>query len=147
MPVYNGYKIIDQQRAIEKLKFLIKHEKVFELTEKRKSKTYPQLKYLHLILGCFALEFGEKRDYIKIEFFKKLVNSEIFEFEFINRKTGEIRTELRSCAELSKDEMTLAIERFRDYSSKEAGIYLPQPSDLALMQEIEIELENNKQYL
>jgi len=147
MAIYNGSKLIDQQRAIEKLKFLIKHEKVFELTEKRKSKTYPQLKYLHLILGWFALEFGEKRDYIKIEFFKKLVNHDIFEFEFINRKTGEIRIELRSCAELTKDEMTLAIDRFRDYSSKEAGIYLPQPSDLAIMQEIEVELENNKQYL
>lgn len=146
MAIYNGEKLIDQQRAIERLKFFIKHEKVFELTEKRYPKTYPQLKYLHLILSFFALEFGEKTDYIKTEFFKKIANPDIFEFEFINRKTGEIRIDLKSCAELTKDEMTLAIDRFRDYASKEAGIYLPQPNDLSLV-DIEIEINNNKQWL
>lgn len=146
MTMFNASKPIDQQRAIEKLKFLIKHEKVFELTEKRVTKTYPQLKYLHLILAYFALEFGEKTEYIKIEFFKKIANRDLFEFEFVNRKTAEVRTELRSCAELTKDQMTLAIDRFRDYASKEAGIYLPQPNDLSLI-DIEIEINNNKQWL
>jgi hypothetical protein len=43
--------------------------------------------------------------------------------------------------------MTLCINRFRDYASKEAGIYLPEPSDLVLLQEIEIQINNNKNYL
>lgn len=145
--IYNPTNEIDAQRSIEKLKYFIKKKKVFELRQKQVSKTYPQIKYVHLIMGLFALEYGETLEYIKLEYFKKLVNPEIFEYEFINRKTGEIRKEYKSLADVTKDELTLAINRFRDYSSKEAGIYLPEPSDLAIMQQIEIELTNNKQYL
>lgn len=145
--IYNPTNEIDAQRSIEKLKYFIKKKKVFELKQKQVSKTYPQLKYVHLIMGWFALEYGETLEYIKLEYFKKLVNPTIFEYEYINRKTGEIRNEYKSLADVTKDELTLAINRFRDYSSKEAGIYLPEPSDLAIMQQIEIELTNNKQYL
>ncbi|MBS3993157.1 MAG: hypothetical protein KGZ87_05530 [Bacteroidetes bacterium] len=145
--IYNPINEIDVQRSVDKLKYFIEKKKVFELKQKQVSKTYPQLKYVHLIMGWFALEYGETVEYIKLEYFKKLVNPEIFEYEFINRKTGEIRTEYKSLADVTKDELTLAINRFRDYASKEAGIYLPEPSDLTIMQQIEIELTNNKQYL
>lgn len=145
--IYNPEKEIDVQRAAEKFKYFVKHNKVFELSAKKVPKTYPQLKYAHLIMGWFAWEYGETLEYIKLEYFKKLVNPKIFEYEFVNRKTGEIRIEYKSLADISKEEMTLAIDRFRDYSSKEAGIYLPEPNDLTLMREIEIQLKNNEQYL
>ena len=145
--IYNPANEIDVQRSVDKLKYFIKKKKVFELKQKQVSKTYPQIKYVHLIMGWFALEYGETLEYIKLEYFKKIVNPEIFEFEFINRKTGEVRTEYKSLADVTKDELTLAINRFRDFSSKEAGIYLPEPRDLAILQQIEIELNNNKQYL
>jgi hypothetical protein len=145
--LYNPEKEIDVQRAVEKFKYFVKHNKVFELSAKKVPKTYPQLKYAHLIMGWFAWEYGETLEYIKLEYFKKLVNPKIFEYEFINRKTAEVRIEFKSLADISKEELTLAIDRFRDYSSKEAGIYLPEPNDLALMREIEIQLKNNEQYL
>ena len=50
----------------------------------------------------------------------------------------------RSTADLDTKELTTAIDKFRDYSSAEAGIYLPEPKDLAILQDIEIELKNNK---
>ena len=71
----------------------------------------------------------------------------IFEYQFINKKTGEVRIEYKSLANISKDELTVAINRFRDYASKEAGIYLPEPKDLNFLREIEIQIENNKEYL
>ncbi len=145
--IYNPANEIDVQRSVDKLKYFIKKKKVFELKQKQVSKTYPQIKYVHLIMGWFALEYGETLEYIKLEYFKKIVNPEIFEFEFINRKTGEVRMEYKSLADVTKDELTLAINRFRDFSSKEAGIYLPEPRDLAILQQIEIEINNNKQYL
>ena len=145
--IYNPNKKIDVERALIKIQNLINKKQVFELTAKQTPKTYPQLKYLHLILGWFAFEYGETREYVKLEYFKKIVNPHIFEYEFINRKTGEIRNTYKSCADLTKDEMTMAIDRFRNYSSKEAGIYLPEPSDLALMHELEIQVKNNEQYL
>mgnify|MGYP003330810326 CR=1 FL=1 len=43
--------------------------------------------------------------------------------------------------------MSLSIDRFRDYSSKEAGIYLPEPNDLSILKDIEKQITNNKQYL
>lgn len=145
--IYDSSKQIDIQRAVEKFKYFIAKKKMFELKPKRVAKTYPQLKYAHLIMGWFAWEYGETTEYIKLEYFKKLINPEIFQYEFINRKTGEVRIEYKSLANVSKDEMTLAINRFRDYSSKEAGIYLPEPNDLVLMRQVELEIENNKQYL
>lgn len=145
--IYNPANEIDVHRSFDKLKYFIKKKKVFELRQKQVSKTYKQIKYVHLIMSWFALEYGETLEYIKLEYFKKIVNPEIFEFEFINRKTGEVRMEYRSLADVTKDELTLAINRFRDFSSKEAGIYLPEPKDLAILQQIEIEINNNKQYL
>ncbi|URM37185.1 hypothetical protein [Flavobacterium anhuiense] len=140
--LYNPEKPFDVQRANEKLAYFVKHNKVFELSAKKVPKTYPQLKYVHLIMSWFAWEYGESLEYIKLEFFKKLVNPEIFKYEFVNRKNGEIREEYKSLKNVTKDELTIAIDRFRDYSSKEAGIYLPEPSDLALMRELEIQVKN-----
>lgn len=145
--LYNPEKPIDVKRAVEKFNYFVKHNKVFELSAKKVPKTYPQLKYAHLIMSWFALEYGEQLEYIKLEYFKKLVNPAIFQYEFINRITAEVRIEYKSLADLTKDELTLAIGRFRDYSSKEAGIYLPEPKDLALLREIEIQVKNNEQFL
>lgn len=145
--IYNPSNPIDIERALTKIQYFIDKNQVFELKRKQVAKTYPQIKYVHLILGWFAIEYGEQLEYIKLEYFKKLVNPEVFQYEFVNRKTGEIRIEYRSLANITKDEMTLAINRFRDYSSKEAGIYLPEPNDLVFMQQIEISVNNNKAYL
>lgn len=145
--IYNPENQNDIERVLEKIKFFITTKQMFELKAKRVTKTYPQLKYAHLIMGWFAWQYGETIAYIKLEFFKKIANPDIFEYEYINRKTGEIRIEYKSLADISKEEMTLAINRFRDYSSKEAGIYLPEPNDLVLMRQVELEIENNKQYL
>lgn len=145
--IYNPSNPIDIERALVRIHHFIGLNQIFEITRKQTPKTYSQIKYVHLILGWFAWEYGETLEYVKLEYFKKLVNPEVFKYEFINRKTGEIREEYKSLANISKDQMTYAINKFRDYSSKEAGIYLPQRSDLALLREIEIQVENNKHYL
>ncbi len=144
---YNATKEIDVQRAIERIKYFIKHEKTFELTEKKHIRSISQNSYLHLILSWYALEYGETLEYIKQEVFKKFVCKDLFYYEHINRKTGEVRDGFRSTADLNTQEMTTAIQMFRDFSVKQAGIYLPEPRDLALLNEIQIEVNNNKQYL
>lgn len=143
--IYNPEKQIDVSRAIERLKFFIENKRVFELTEKRKKRTISQNAYLHLLFGWFALETGYTTEEVKQEIFKKIVNPNTFyEGEFGNIITIE---RWRSTANLNTQEMTLCIDRFRDYSSKEAGIYLPQPCDLAMLQEMEIQISNNQNYL
>jgi hypothetical protein len=143
--IYNPEKRIDVQRAVEKIKYFISKNQMFELKQKRVRRTISQNGYLHLLFGWFALETGYTSDEVKQDIFKKVVNpSTFYEGEF-----GEIIKieRWRSTKELDTVEMNLCIDRFRDYSAKEAGIYLPEPSDLPLIRQIELEIENNKQYL
>ena len=144
---YDANKPIDVQRAIVKFKHLIEKKKTFELTQKKEKRTLNQNRYLHLILSFFALEYGETLEYVKLEFFKKLVNKQIVEYERINEKTGECRIDYRSSASLNTKEMTDAIERFRNYSSKEAGVYLPTPEEGIMLKEIELQIKNNEQWI
>lgn len=145
--LYDTSKELDKNRAIEKFKFLIGKGKIIELKEKRKIRSISQNNYLHLILSWFALEMGETLEYTKKETFKREVNSDIFLYDFINRKTGEIRKELKSTSIIDTKEMTTAIDRFRNFASKNFGIYLPDPEDLINLREMERQIDNQKQYL
>lgn len=145
--LYNPKNQVDIQRAIEKIKYFIAKGYVFELRKKQEPKSLNQNKYFHLIVSWFALEYGETARYVKDEIVKKIVCREVFLTEYANHKTGEIREEYRSFSELTKEETSLVINKFRDYSSKEAGIYLPEPKDLVFLEEIEIQIKNNSQFL
>jgi hypothetical protein len=138
---------LNRKKAIERFKYFLDKKKTFELTEKRPLRTLSQNNYLHLILSWYALEYGETVNYIKLELFKKHLSPDIFKTEFVNKKTGEIRDEWKSTANIDAKQMTTAINRFRNYASKEAGIYLPSPEDNLELQEIKNQIENNAEYL
>ena len=140
--IFNATNEFDIQRAKERLGYLIDKKKTFEITEKKPKRTYSQNNYIHLLFSWFALEYGETPEYVKQEIFKKLVNPQIFLTEYVNYKTGEVREAWRSTADLNTKEMTTAIDNFRDYASKEAGIYLPTPDDLNSLNEIERQVNN-----
>ena len=97
---------------------------------------------MHLILSWFGVETGYTLEEVKQDIFKKHLNPTLFyegEFE------GIVKIERwRSTANLGTAEMTLAIDRFRNFASNELGIYLPEPNDLVLLQEIENELSKHK---
>mgnify|MGYP003625224506 CR=1 FL=1 len=145
--ILDASKQFDIERSRTRLEKLIKNKSKFELTEKKPVRSVSQNAYLHLIIGWFAIEYGETIDYVKRMIFKKLVNPEIFIFERENTKTGEKRKELKSSAILDSREMTNAIDRFRDYSSKEFGVYLPEAGEIDFLNEIKTQIENNKNYL
>ncbi len=133
--LYDLKKSTDCQRARRRFEDLVEEETVIELKKKVKRST-SQNSYLHLILGWFAIETGYTLDEAK-QIYKDL-NPRIYRYE----KNGKAFT--RSSSDLSTTEMGLTIDRFRDYSSIEAGIYLPEPSDLAFLTEIEIEMSKSK---
>lgn len=145
--ILDATKEFDIERARTRLETLIKNKSKFELTEKKPIRSVSQNAYLHLIIGWFAIEYGETTDYVKRMIFKKLVNPEIFIFERENTKTREKRKELRSSSNLDTREMTIAIDRFRDYSSKEFGVYLPEAGEIDFLNEIKTQIENNKNHL
>ena len=130
-----------------KVNKLYKARAIVELTEKRAKRSIHQNKYLHLILGYFGVESGNTLEWVKREYFKKLCNKEIFVKERVDNITNQKVYYLRSSADLTIDEMTTAIERFRNWSAQEAGIYIPSPDEQDLLIIAEIETERNKNYL
>lgn len=147
--IYNPKNQLQIKQAIEKLNYFIKQGKRFELKAKHDRRSISQNSYLHLILTWFAIETGYTLEEVKQEIFKKYVNPNLFYEGQKEKIHGIIIDQWRSTASLDTKEMTLAIERFRDFSSKELGIYLPEPHDLALIQDMENEISkfNNQQYV
>lgn len=125
---------------------LEKSDSIVELAEKKPKRSNQQNKYLHVILGYFAVETGNTLEWVKQQYFKKLVNAELFIREQTDKYLGKIKI-LRSSAALDSAEMTTAIDRFRNWASNEAGVYLPAPNEAELLALMEVEISRYKAYL
>ena len=145
--IYNTKNNIEAIKANERLQWLIKSEKRIELKELRGKRTTPQNAYFHLLINYFALEYGETFEYTKQFIFKVWVNGEIFNTTRKNPKSGKVRRELRSSADLDTKEMTLAIDRFKDFSETKFGIRLPNANEQEFLDHIQNEIDKNKQWL
>lgn len=142
---FKGKSKIDHQKAKDYLNQLIASGCDFEIKKKLNKRTYSQNNYIHLLFGYFSLNTGYTPEEVKQDIFKKIVNPEMF-YEGEKEKMPGIKIEQwRSTADLNTKEMTTCIERFLDWSVQEAEIRLPEPSDLAFLKEIEIEIINQKQ--
>lgn len=135
-------------KAIEKFKWLLKNEKNIELKVKHPKRSISQNSYLHLIFSWFGIETGYSVEEVKQEIFKKYVNPSLFYEGEVEEIKGIKIERWRSTADLDTSQMTLAIDKFRNFASQELGIYIPEPKDLALLQEIENEISknNNQQF-
>lgn len=118
---------------------------VVELSEKRQ-RSLPQNRYLHLILGWYALETGNTLEYTKREYFKLHCNYDLFAHEVADRWRGKTY-DLRSTRDLTTAELTTAIERFRKWSETECGIRLPDPEETAFLQAIEVEMSQKAEWI
>ena len=137
--IYNTACNFDIEKAKEKFNFLISKNCSFELSEKRKKRSYKQNRYLHLILSFFGLELGYTLEESK-ELYKRL-NKETYEY----KKNNVVF--IKSSAKLNSKEMTMTIEKFRNWSAKKAGVFLPSPDDTEYLRQIEQEVKNKEQYL
>lgn len=104
-----------------------------------------QNSYLHLILGVVAIETGNTLAYTKEAYFKRLVNPDIFVLHKRDRFAGDV-TWLRSTSELTTEEASTAIDRFKRWAADE-GIYIPDPEDAERLKDIEMEMGRMKSYL
>ncbi len=117
-----------------------------ELTEKKPKRSLSQNAYLHLLLGYFASQTGNTLEWVKQQYYKKLCNPDLFIGERSDPFLGRVKY-VRSSADLKADEMTLSIERFRNWSASEAGIWLPEPVNEAEIAAMQVEVERYKTYL
>lgn len=141
---YNLADDLDLRKAEARWEALKQKQSFVDLTEKT-VRSGSQNRYVHAIIGAIAMETGNSLDFAKEQYFKRLVNPEIFLKTKEDRLAGKV-TYLRSSADLTKEEMSLAIDRFRNWAASE-GFYLPEPGDDELIRKIEFEMGRNRQYL
>lgn len=143
--LYNLSTELDREKFRVKALHLLNKGGVVELTEKAK-RTRAQNSYLHLLIGVVAMETGNSLEYVKEQYFKALVNPSIFSREVEDKFLKRTIVVLRSSADLSQEEMSTAIDRFKKWAA-EQGIYLPNPGDESLLQAIELEMQRMRAYL
>ena len=146
MSIFNLKNEYDIPKFKDYVNKLFRERAVVEVKKKLPNRTLAQNSYLHLLLGYFGSEYGCSLDEAKIDFYKRTCNRDLFERKKVNKKGKEI-TYLRSSAELTTGEMTLSIDRFRNFASSEAGIYLPSSSERDFLIHIQQAIENNKEFI
>lgn len=144
--IYDTSNPLDKANFLLRAKKLAESGKVIELTEKKPRRSLPQNKYLHVLLAYFGTQTGNTLEWVKQQYYKKLVNPDLFIQEKEDKYLGKIKV-LRSSADLDTSEFSLSIERFRNWASQEAGIYLPSADEYIIIQQMEIEIERNKDYI
>lgn len=138
---------LDKQNLLLKVKKEIESgNNVVEFCVCKPKRTLKQNKYLHVVLSYFACSIGLSTNYVKQNYFKLLCNKDIFVVDAEDIFIGKTRR-IRSSSELTTEEMSIAIERFRNWSSETAGIYIPSAEEHQLIQLAEIQIERNKLFL
>ncbi len=144
--IYNLSSPLDKANFLLRAKKLADSGVIVDLTEKKPRRSLPQNKYLHVILAYFGTQTGNTLEWVKQQYYKKLVNPDIFIREKEDKYLGRIKV-LRSSADLDTSEFSLSIERFKNWATQEAGIYIPSADEAILIQHMEIEIERNKDFL
>lgn len=139
-------KDFDRKKCREYVEYLLKRQVVVEVKERKHQRSLAQNAYAHLLMGYFASEFGMTLEEVKYEVFKKRVNYEIFARERKNKR-GQKVVYMRSTTDLDTGEFTTAIERFRNFSASEAGLYLPAPCEHEALLEAEKQIAYFEKYL
>lgn len=144
--IYNLSSPLDKANFLLRAKKLAESGVIVDLTEKKPRRSLPQNKYLHVILAYFGAQTGNTLEWVKQQYYKKLVNPDLFIREKEDKYLGRIKV-LRSSADLDTSEFSLSIERFRNWAAQEVGIYIPSADEAILIQQMEIEIERNKEFL
>lgn len=143
---YDLKNIVDINRAKDYFDVLIQRKVLIELKQRRGQRTYKQNRYLHLLLGYIALETGHSLPYIKEEVFKIKLSPDIFNPKEQKGRLG-VEKITRSSAKIDTKEMTIAIDRFIDWSKDELNIQLPKPNEKEYIAQLEAELEHQKEWI
>ena len=145
--LYDLTNIMDVQAAKTKLAGLIKRGCLVELSEKKARRSLSQNNYLHLILSYFACRSGNTLEWVKMNYYKLECNRSLFVREkwdaTLQRPVGYVR----SSADLTTEEMSLSIDRFKDWSAQVAEIALPDAEDAAQIAAAQVEVERNKRWI
>lgn len=143
--------IYDLSNDLEERSFALRVERLraagamVELTEK-KARSLSQNSYCHVAISYFALQMGITSAEAKEVFFKGVCNADIFTRKRYSEALEREYNYLRSTADLTKEEMSTAIDRFLKFAA-ENGIYIASPDDYVGMLHMEHDVQMSQKYL
>lgn len=120
--------------ALDRIGVIYGRRKKVDITEKRKKRTLSQNNYFYLILSYYGMHTGYTLEEVKFTL-KTEICFDIFGYEKNNANF------LRSSADLNTKEMTLVIDRFKEYSLKYANLRLPDANEHQFLSWIEEEIK------
>ncbi len=144
--MYNTKNPIEAQDLKIKIGKLVGKGAMVEVTEKR-PRSLKTNAYLHAILSYFGLQTGNTLDEAKNLYYKREVNADLFVRRKHDRLLGMEREYLRSTTELTQDEMSDSIDRFRAWSKEVAEIYIPSAEEHIALLHIQHDVERAKRFL
>lgn len=145
MKYYNTSNPLEKQQFLLRANKLAEKGKVVGLGEKRPQRSLQQNSYLWLILSYWGSQTGYTKE--EAEAIYKDINKDLY----VCRKEmyGKEYSYIKHTYELNTEEMSLSIERFRNWSAMNEAcpIYIPAPNESYYFQEMELEIERNKEYM
>lgn len=143
---YNLSTPFDRERFEERVQKLEDKGAMVELTEKT-PRSLPQNAYLHTILAWFGLQIGCTLQDVKDNYFKNLVNADIFVRIRYDKYLDRDCQYFRSTADCTTEELSTAIARFRDWASREANVYIPSSEEYKALLYMQKEIDSAKKQL
>lgn len=143
--MYNTKNPLEVQNLRLKIEKLIEKQSMVEVVEK-KARSLNQNAYCHLAISYFALQIGLPMQEVKDAYFKNYCNHELFARNRYDKILNVEREYLRSTTELTKDEMSLAIDRFLKFAA-EQGVYIAPSDEYIAILHMQHEVSNNQRYL
>lgn len=135
---YELKKSYDQQKALEYLHKLIESESKCEVKKIHPKRSVSQNSYLHVLFTLWGNEWGYTIDEAKREVkyalgytYRKIAHKE----KVMDIGNAE---QYRKTSDMDSKELTIFIEKFRDWSAQTCGLYLPS-SDEFLSEQIYFE--------
>ena len=141
--LYDTRKLYDLEKLHAKLRHLEQKGKVVELRERQTGRTLSQNAYHAICIQFVANEAGETYDYVNTQYYKRACNYDLFVRVKEDKVLGPVHY-LRSSRDLTKEEMSLSIDRFRNWASLQLGLYIPDPRDKELAEQFIVEASKSR---
>lgn len=145
MALYDTSNPLDKANFMLRAKKLAESGKIVELAEKKPRRTLSQNNFLWLCLSYWGCQTGYTKE--EAETIYKNVNRELY-YTHIVIAGVEIEY-IRHTYELDTAEMTASIEKWRNWSAMNDAcpVYIPSPEDYQLIQQMEVEISKNNQFI
>ena len=139
--IYKTSNQYEAESCLARVQYLIGKGANIEVVDKR-PRSLSSNNYLHAILGVLAMDIGLSLEEVKQSYFKELVNPDIFIEDKVLPLIGK-RKHIRSTKDLTVEEMSRAIDRFKAWARGE-GYIIPEPGDDQRLLDIEIEMSRHR---